>query len=158
MVGFLKKKFEGDKKKCQTGNYLVPTVLSHPQGYFEGLRMERAGGNGKIRVNMLCPGPTFSELLAAAATEAEGASLGGSQSPGDHRMTAGRCAELMLAAVAHGAEEAWIVQPPVLPLMYLGQYAPTVAKRYLSEIALLHGACSIIIFLYFGGGSRVPWV
>lgn len=40
------------------------------QGYFEALRTETLGGN--IRVTMLCPGPTFSNLLESAATERPG--------------------------------------------------------------------------------------
>ena len=55
--------------------------------------------------------------------------LSGSQSASDHRMTAERCARLMLVAVAHRLEEAWMVQPPVLALMYAGQYLPTISKR-----------------------------
>ena len=40
------------------------------QGYFESLRTEKMGTG--ISVTMLCPGPTFSNLLAVAATEKPG--------------------------------------------------------------------------------------
>ena len=40
------------------------------QGYFESLRTEKMGTG--ISITMLCPGPTFSNLLAVAATEKPG--------------------------------------------------------------------------------------
>ena len=40
------------------------------QGYFESLRTEKMATG--ISVTMLCPGPTFSNLLAVAATENQG--------------------------------------------------------------------------------------
>ena len=40
------------------------------QGYFESLRTEKLGTG--IQVTMLCPGPTFSNLLQVAATENPG--------------------------------------------------------------------------------------
>ena len=47
----------------------------------------------------------------------------------DKRMTSERCAHLSLVAIAHGLEEAWISFFPVLPLMYAGQYMPTISKK-----------------------------
>ena len=46
----------------------------------------------------------------------------------DKRMTAERCAHLMLVAVSHGIGEAWMSLMPVVPLMYASQYMPTVSK------------------------------
>ncbi len=40
------------------------------QGYFESLRLESAGSG--VSVTMLCPGPTFSNILASAATDSPG--------------------------------------------------------------------------------------
>ena len=48
----------------------------------------------------------------------------------DKRMTAERCGYLSLIAIAHKLEEAWICFFPVLPLMYISQYLPTIGKRY----------------------------
>lgn len=45
-------------------------------------------------------------------------------------MTSERCAFLSLVAIAHKLEEAWICFFPVLPLMYISQYLPTIGKRY----------------------------
>ena len=52
----------------------------------------------------------------------------------DKRMTSERCAFLSLVAIAHQLEEAWICFFPVLPLMYISQYFPTVSKRLMSLI------------------------
>ncbi|XP_023334248.1 dehydrogenase/reductase SDR family member 7-like isoform X2 [Eurytemora carolleeae] len=68
-------------------------------GYFESLRNEKVGSG--IDITMLCPGPTFSNLLQVAATEKFGERFGESMKPGDKRMTAERCAELSLIAVAN---------------------------------------------------------
>lgn len=46
----------------------------------------------------------------------------------DKRMTAERCAHLMLVAISHGIGEAWMSLMPVVPLMYASQYMPTVSK------------------------------
>ena len=78
---------------------------------------------------MLCPGPTFSNLLQVAATENAGQSFGEDMKVTDKRMSTKRCAHLCLVAIAHGLEEAWITFFPVLPLMYAGQYMPTLSKK-----------------------------
>ena len=62
---------------------------------------------------------------------------------GDKRMTAERCGYLSLVAIAHKLEEAWICFFPVLPLMYISQYLPTIGKRYSSIIVILDSSsCS----------------
>ncbi|XP_023334249.1 dehydrogenase/reductase SDR family member 7-like isoform X3 [Eurytemora carolleeae] len=95
-------------------------------GYFESLRNEKVGSG--IDITMLCPGPTFSNLLQVAATEKFGERFGESMKPGDKRMTAERCAELSLIAVANKLPESWLCFAPVLPMMYLNQYLPAVSK------------------------------
>ena len=50
--------------------------------------------------------------------------------PTDKRMTSERCAFLSFVAIAHKLEEAWICFFPVLPLMYISQYLPTIGKRF----------------------------
>ena len=49
---------------------IIISYLSHFQGYFEALRTESLGTG--ISVTLLCPGPVFSNLLQAAATEKAG--------------------------------------------------------------------------------------
>merc|ERR1712156_72006 len=101
-------------------------------GYFESLRTEKMATG--ISVVMLCPGPTFSNLLAGAATEKPGEAFNETMQSTDKRMTSERCAFLSLVAIAHQLEEAWICFFPVLPLMYISQYFPTVSKRLMSLI------------------------
>lgn len=102
------------------------------QGYMESLRTEKCGTG--IEVCMLCPGPTFSNLLEVAATETPGESFGGSMAPSDKRMTAERCARLSLVAIAHKLPESWICFFPVLPLLYFSQYLPSISKQLMAFI------------------------
>jgi len=95
-------------------------------GYFESLRSEKVGTG--LEVVMLCPGPTFSNLLEVASTEKPGEKFGESMQPTDKRMTAERCAELSLVAIANKLPESWMCFKPVLPLMYASQYMPTLSK------------------------------
>jgi len=101
-------------------------------GYFESLRTEKIGTG--VKVCLLCPGPTFSNLLEVAATEQAGQSFGGSMSVTDKRMTAERCAHLSLVALSHQLTESWICFFPVLPLMYFSQYLPTFSKWIVQKI------------------------
>ena len=55
--------------------------------------------------------------------------FGGSMGITDKRMQTDRCARLMLTAIAHNLEEAWITFFPILPLNYFVQYAPTLSKK-----------------------------
>ena len=48
-------------------------------------------------------------------------------------MTSERCAFLSFVAIAHKLEEAWICFFPVLPLMYISQYLPTIGKRFVDH-------------------------
>jgi len=95
-------------------------------GYFESLRSEKIGTG--IEVCMLCPGPTFSNLLEVASTEKLGEKFGESMNASDKRMTAERCAELSLVAIANKIPESWICFKPVLTLLYVSQYMPSLAK------------------------------
>ena len=65
---------------------------------------------------------------------------------GDKRMTAERCGYLSLVAIAHKLEEAWICFFPVLPLMYISQYLPTIGKRYSSIIVILDSSSCSFFF------------
>ncbi|TRY78067.1 hypothetical protein TCAL_10578 [Tigriopus californicus] len=98
-------------------------------GYFNSLRTEKLTSN--IDVVVLCPGPVFSNLLEGAATEKEGENFGGSMGANDKRMTAERCAFLMMVAIAHKLEEAWITFFPILPMMYAYQYLPWLTRKFI---------------------------
>jgi len=95
-------------------------------GYFESLRSEKVGTG--VEVCMLCPGPTFSNLLEVASTEKLGEKFGESMQATDKRMTAERCAELSFIAITNKLPESWICFKPVLLLMYASQYLPTLSK------------------------------
>jgi len=95
-------------------------------GYFESLRSEKVGTG--LEVCMLCPGPTFSNLLEVASTEKQGEKFGESMNSSDKRMTAERCAELSFIAIANRLPESWICFKPVLFLMYGNQYLPSMSK------------------------------
>jgi len=49
-------------------------------------------------------------------------------------MTTERCAELCLLALVNRLEEAWIGLFPIVPMIYLSQYAPTITKRLLALV------------------------
>lgn len=52
---------------------------------------------------------------------------------GEKRMATDRCAELIAVAIANRLDEVWISLHPVLAILYLGQYAPTLLRKYVSE-------------------------
>jgi len=101
-------------------------------GYFESLRTEKIGCG--ISISLLCPGPTFSNLLSVAATEKSGQNFGETMKESDKRMTSERCAELSLSATVNGLPESWICSMPVLPLVYASQYLPSVSRMILSLV------------------------
>ncbi|KAL0403383.1 UNVERIFIED_CONTAM: Dehydrogenase/reductase SDR family protein 7-like [Sesamum radiatum] len=94
-------------------------------GYFHTLRSElcRRG----IKVTIVCPGP----VKTSASTEASTSEQKGS---GEKRVSAERCAELTIIAASHGLKEAWISYQPVLAVLYLVQYMPTVGYWLMDKI------------------------
>ncbi|BFZ12367.1 hypothetical protein BsWGS_15406 [Bradybaena similaris] len=95
-------------------------------GYFECLRTEISEHN--IDVTVICPGPTFSNILFEAATGTPGETLGRKMSKTEKRMPAERCAYLYCVAIANKLFEAWISQHPILTTAYLAQYLPDVSR------------------------------
>ncbi|KAL6577953.1 hypothetical protein OROMI_010281 [Orobanche minor] len=94
-------------------------------GYFHTLRSElcRRG----IKVTVVCPGPVKTSARSEASTsEQKGSS--------EKRVSSERCAELTIIAASHGLKEAWISYQPVLAVMYLVQYMPTVGYWLLDKI------------------------
>ena len=65
---------------------------------------------------------------------------GGDQEQDKNRMSAARCAELMVIAIANGLSEVWIGCHPVLLLTYCMQYLPAITTRLvlLNDVILVH--------------------
>jgi len=101
-------------------------------GYFDSLRTEKVGTD--IKVCVMCPGPVFSNLLSIAATEKAGETLGQSMRTSDKRMTAERCAHLILVGAANELTECWIANFPILPIFYATQYFPGLTNKIIQMV------------------------
>ena len=119
-------------------------------GFFASLRAEMA--QRRVRVTLLCPGPvatgapgqarlSFGASLAASQLDAAAANaatpaLSPAEAARDARarLAVPRAVELALAASAHGVPEAWLARHPVLALLYVAQYAPTLAAAVLDRV------------------------
>ncbi|XP_045184855.2 dehydrogenase/reductase SDR family member 7-like [Mercenaria mercenaria] len=97
------------------------------QGFFDTLRIECAPDN--IGVTMACPGPVFSDALVHAFTSEPDKKLNVEMQKSWNRMTARRCAYLMVVAAANKLHEAWLTPNPELFYCYLFQYTPYIAKK-----------------------------
>lgn len=89
-------------------------------GYFHSLRSELCQKG--IQVTVVCPGPIQTVNNA------------GSQVPSEKRVSAEKCAELTIIAATHGLKEAWISYQPVLVVMYLVQYMPTIGYWLMDKV------------------------
>lgn len=89
-------------------------------GYFHSLRSELCQKG--IQVTVVCPGPI------------ETANNSGSQVPSEKRVSAEKCVELTIIAATHGLKEAWISYQPVLAVMYLVQYMPTLGYWLMDKV------------------------
>ncbi|PIN21634.1 putative dehydrogenase [Handroanthus impetiginosus] len=94
-------------------------------GYFHTLRSElcRRG----VKVTIVCPGPVKTSTSSEASTS-------GQKGSSEKRVSSERCAELTIIAASHGLKEAWISYQPVLAVMYLVQYMPTVGYWLMDKI------------------------
>ncbi|KAK6915774.1 Short-chain dehydrogenase/reductase SDR [Dillenia turbinata] len=88
-------------------------------GYFHSLRSELYQRG--IKVTIVCPGP-----IATYNGTGSGST--------ERRVSAERCAELTIIAASHGLKEAWISNQPVLAVMYLVQYFPTLGFWLMDKI------------------------
>lgn len=95
--------------------------------YFDAMRMEMSDRN--ITVTNVMPGPVRSEITQHAFVEEVGKELGHPQEDAIKRVSAERCAELMIAGAYFGNTEVWISPQPILLFMYFGQYCPTLAHK-----------------------------
>ncbi|XAR65793.1 Carbonyl reductase (NADPH) [Bertholletia excelsa] len=93
-------------------------------GYFHSLRSELYQKG--IKVTIVCPGPIKTSSTAEVSATAKGFS--------EKRVSSERCAELTIVAASHGIKEAWISYQPVLAVMYLVQYMPTVGYWLMDKI------------------------
>jgi dehydrogenase/reductase SDR family protein 7 len=93
------------------------------QGYFDTLRME-CGTRG-ITVTNVCPGPVRSEITLHAFTDKPGEKYGSPTEETLNRMSAERCAKLMVAATWAKLPEIWVSPQPILFFTYIGQYLPS---------------------------------
>ncbi|TKY65331.1 Dehydrogenase/reductase SDR family member 7 [Spatholobus suberectus] len=89
-------------------------------GYFHTLRSELCQKG--IRVTVVCPGPI------------ETSNNSGSKVPSEKRVSSEKCAELTIIAATHGLKEAWISYQPVLAVMYLVQYMPTIGYWLMDKV------------------------
>ncbi|CAI8613296.1 unnamed protein product [Vicia faba] len=89
-------------------------------GYFHSLRSELCQKG--IQVTVVCPGPIQTVNNA------------GSQVPSEKRVSAEKCAELTIIAATHNLKEAWISYQPVLVVMYLVQYMPTIGYWLMDKV------------------------
>ncbi|XP_050206029.1 uncharacterized protein LOC126655772 [Mercurialis annua] len=93
-------------------------------GYFQSLRSELYQKG--IKVTIVCPGPIETS---------NGYGVGSSERKGsEKRVSSERCAELTIIAASHGLKEAWISNQPVLAVMYVVQYMPTIGYWLMDKI------------------------
>ncbi|KAK7340392.1 hypothetical protein VNO77_21094 [Canavalia gladiata] len=89
-------------------------------GYFHTLRSELCQKG--IQVTVVCPGPIETSNNSGAKVSSE------------KRVSSERCAELTIIAATHGLKEAWISYQPVLAVMYLVQYMPTIGYWLMDKV------------------------
>jgi len=111
-------------------------------GFFASLRTELA--QDAVGVTLVCPGPvatgapgqprvTFGATLAASSL---GGAAPGASTAADAaaRLAVPRCAALTLDAAGHGVREAWLGRHPVLALLFVAQFAPSLAAGLLDKV------------------------
>ncbi|KAL8122431.1 hypothetical protein AgCh_018960 [Apium graveolens] len=94
-------------------------------GYFHTLRSEfcRKG----IDVTVVCPGPIKTSSAPSTSNSEE-------KEPAEKRVSSQRCAELTIIAASHHLKEVWISYQPVLAVMYLVQYMPSIGFWLMDKI------------------------
>ncbi|GJZ77219.1 dehydrogenase/reductase SDR family member 7 isoform X1 [Tanacetum coccineum] len=96
-------------------------------GYFHSLRSEKLFYQKGIMVTVVCPGPIETSVAPDTSTS-------GQKGVKEKRVSSERCAELTLVAASHGLKEAWISHQPVLAVMYLVQYMPSVGFWLMDKV------------------------
>ncbi|EOY09703.1 NAD(P)-binding Rossmann-fold superfamily protein [Theobroma cacao] len=94
-------------------------------GYFHTLRSELCQKG--IKVTVVCPGPI-------ETSNGSGATTSRTKFSSEKRLSAERCAELTIIAASHSLKEVWISYQPVLAVMYLVQYMPTIGFWLMDKV------------------------
>ncbi|XP_062182990.1 uncharacterized protein LOC133887089 isoform X2 [Phragmites australis] len=99
---------------------LVPSMLDRGMGHF----VVMSSAAGKV--------PAPGQALYSASKHALNGFFASLRS--EKRVSVERCAELTIVAATHGLKEAWISYQPVLAVMYLVQYMPTIGYWLMDKI------------------------
>ncbi|KAJ0977139.1 hypothetical protein J5N97_012613 [Dioscorea zingiberensis] len=91
-------------------------------GYFHTLRSELIQKG--IDVTVVCPGPIASKSVSYG------------KNSGEKPMPTDRCVHLTITAATHKLKEVWISGQPVLLVMYLCQYMPTLGFWFMDKIGI----------------------
>lgn len=94
-------------------------------GYFHSLRSELFQKG--IKITVVCPGPIETSKSSEAGSS-------GQATFSERRVSVERCAQLTIIAASHGLKEVWISYQPVLAVMYLVQYMPTIGFWLMDKI------------------------
>ncbi|XP_039822447.1 dehydrogenase/reductase SDR family member 7-like isoform X2 [Panicum virgatum] len=129
--GALEESEEGLKMSSAAGKVPAPgqaiySASKHAlNGYFASLRSELCTKG--IKITVVCPGPIETPQSSAAASSVQSHSS-------ERRVSVERCVELTIIAATHGLKEAWISYQPVLTVMYLVQYMPTIGYWLMDKV------------------------
>ncbi|XP_073003322.1 uncharacterized protein [Typha latifolia] len=99
---------------------LAPSMLERGRGHF--VVMSSAAGK--------CPSP--GQAIYSSSKHALNGYFHSLRA--EKRVSVERCAELTIVAATHGLKEAWISDQPILLVMYLAQYMPTIAYWFLDRV------------------------
>ncbi|XP_039133037.1 dehydrogenase/reductase SDR family member 7 [Dioscorea cayenensis subsp. rotundata] len=112
--------------KCPAPGQAIYSASKHAlNGYFHTLRSELYQKG--IAVTVVCPGPIETSKVSEVSSS-------GQKGSSEKRVSSERCAELTIVAATHGLKEAWISYQPVLFIMYLVQYMPTISYWFMDKI------------------------
>jgi dehydrogenase/reductase SDR family member 7 len=107
-------------------------------GYLRSLASEVA--DSPVRVTIALPGPIATGtddkprvIFGASGVQAPPAP-GAPKRSKKGRLDPGRCADLVLAAAAHGRDEAWLSRHPVLLLMHVMQFLPPAGRALMRMV------------------------
>lgn len=112
--------------KCPAPGQAMYSASKHAlNGYFHTLRSELCQKG--IKVTVVCPGPVGTSKVSVANSS-------GQRGSSEKHVPSERCAELTIIAATHGLKEVWISYQPVLFVMYLVQYMPTIGYWFMDKI------------------------
>eukprot|EP01039_Chlorochromonas_danica_P008449 gene8449-9315_t len=95
-------------------------------GYFNALRSEVSLHN--VAVSLVCPGPVETEISSHSFVNP-----GYPRQKEGKKMSAERCASLVVRGLYRGQDEMWISDQPVLSIAYLSVYAPGLTRKIFSH-------------------------